>query len=74
MRKHYVKMVMAQVANMIENNFLEDYVGSEPLMGWLADGEVWEGESEDDIKKALAFAEKIAPIVDSLSYAADCEE
>lgn len=74
MRKKYVKMVMAQVANMIVNNFTQDYVGSEPLMGWLADGEVLEGESEEDIQQALAFAEKIAPIVDELSYKADCEE
>ena len=70
-----MKMVMKQVANMIDNNFGQDYVGSEPLMGWLAEGEVWDGvESEEDIQKALAFAEKIAPIVDNLSYIADCEE
>ena len=75
MRKNYVKMVMAQVANMLTNNFTQDYVGSEPLMGWLAEGEVWDGtENEEDIEKALAFAEKIAPIVDRLSYEVDCEE
>lgn len=68
-------MVMAQVANMLTNNFTQDYVGSEPLMGWLAEGEVWDGtENEEDIEKALAFAEKIAPIVDRLSYEVDCEE
>lgn len=75
MREKYVKMVMAQVANMIANNFTQDYVGSEPLMGWLAEGEVWDGEySEEEIRQALKFAESIAPIVDALSYRVDCEE
>ena len=67
-------MVMAQVANMISNNFAQDYVGGEPLMGWLADGEVWEGEDEEDIKKALAFAETIAPVVDNLTYLVESED
>jgi hypothetical protein len=68
MRKKYVKMVMEQVSNMFTNNFTQDYVGGEPLMGWLADGEVWEGESEEDIQQALAFAEKIAPFIDRVTY------
>jgi hypothetical protein len=69
MRKQFIKDVIGQLANMLENNFCQDYVGSEPFMGWLQDGEVWEDENltEEEIKERLDFAKKIAPIVDNLS-------
>ena len=73
MREQFIKDVIGQLANMLDNNFCQDYVGSEPFMGWLQDGEVWEEEnlSEEEIQKRLEFAEKIAPIVDELSYVID---
>lgn len=73
MREQFIKDVIGQLANMLDNNFCQDYVGSEPFMGWLQNGEVWEEEnlSEEEIQKRLEFAEKIAPIVDELSYVID---
>lgn len=73
MREQFAKDVVEQLVNMLYNNFCQDYVGSEPFMGWLQDGEVWDEEnfSEEEIQKRLEFAEKIAPIVDNLSDVID---
>lgn len=71
MREQFIKDVVEQLVNMLYNNFCQDYVGSEPFIGWLQDGEVWEDMSEEEIQKRLDFAEKIAPIVDNLSNVID---
>ena len=71
MREQFIKDVVEQLVNMLYNNFCQDYVGSEPFIGWLQDGEVWEDMSEEEIQKSLDFAEKIAPIVDNLSDVID---
>lgn len=71
MREQFIKDVVEQLVNMLYNNFCQDYVGSEPFIGWLQDGEVWEDMSEEEIQKRLDFAEKIAPIVDNLSDVID---
>ena len=70
-RSATVKAVAEQLVNMLVNNFMEDYTGSEPFMGWLAGGEVWDGESEEEIERRLELAGELAPYVDVISYKLD---
>lgn len=62
-----VKAVTEQVINMLENNVLHEY-GTEGFLGWIADGEVYNFEDDDDFLSAMELSQEIADIVDNLTY------
>ena len=71
MDKKIKKAVIAQIINMFVNDIINEN-GTEPFIGWCADGEVYEflGD-EDKIQKAMELTEKIANDVDNIVYKLD---
>ena len=67
--KEIRQQVAGQVVNMLYNDICEDN-GTEPFIGWLADGEVFEdsGMTEEEIARAMEIANEIADSVDTLTY------
>lgn len=63
------KKVVEQLINMLHNDIVLGF-GTEPFIGWLADGEVFElnGHSEEEVKELMEFANTIAKQVDDLVY------
>ena len=66
------KAVTEQLIGMLENNILRD-CGTEQFRGWLEDGEVFfnNGMPEEDIKRAMEFADQIADAVDTINQVLD---
>lgn len=61
--------IVGQLINMLINDIMHDN-GTEPFLGWLADGEVYDnlGYNEDEVKDIMAVAEKVADAVDNMVY------
>lgn len=62
-----VKAVTEQVINMLSNNVLYEH-GTEGFLGWIADGEVFDFEDNEDFLSAMELAQDISTIVDNLTY------
>ena len=68
-KKEIKRAVVAEVINMLHNDIIEEN-GTEPFLGWLADGEVFEldGYNDEEVKELMAFAENISLEVDKLVW------
>lgn len=68
-KKEIKRAVVAQLINMFHNDIIEEN-GTEPFLGWLADGEVFEldGYNDEEVKELMAFAESISLEVDKLVW------
>ena len=65
--KETKQRVAEQIINMLQNNVMFD-CGTEPFVGWCEDGEVFDWDED-----CIALMNKVAKIVDALSYVLDLD-
>jgi len=65
--KETKQKVAEQIINMLQNNVMLD-CGTEPFVGWCEDGEVFDWDED-----CIALMNKVAKIVDYLSYELDLD-
>lgn len=65
--KETKQKVAGQIINMLQNNVMLD-CGTEPFVGWCEDGEVFDWDED-----CIALMNKVAKIVDDLSYELDLD-
>lgn len=74
-KNRILKAVVGQISNMLDNNYLvAPWPTPERFLGWCQDGEVFDLDNsipDDEKAEAVAFAEKVAPLVDALTRALD---
>ena len=70
LEKKAVILVTGQIINMLECDVLRD-AGIEGFAGWCEDGDVFayrDDLTEEEIQAATELMEKVAPLVDDLTY------
>lgn len=65
--KETKQKVAEQIINMLQNNVMLD-CGTESFVGWCEDGEVFDWDED-----CIALMNKVAKIVDDLSYELDLD-
>lgn len=63
--KETKQKVAGQIINMLQNNVMHDF-GTESFVGWCEEGEVFDWDED-----CIALMNKVAKIVDDLSYELD---
>ena len=72
MDKKYIKILVAdQICKMLTNNVILDN-GHESFVGWLEDGDIFANTDgaikDEEIDEVMQFVNKIADLVDELSW------